>query len=171
MRTLMNESVILIKEIAVKYYPESKKPELEVTIEELLKMNIEISKKALNKLEIKPFNMLKNVKLYHIHYTKNKWEQIQNNLFYKKLKEYKIWEVGKKVWMTFNFLNVAYWLRKIGVNFTREFLIRMFRAYLIRLVGEEANKLYGGKKPKKYLELEDKSKIRKSKFKLWKKRV
>ncbi|OQY09364.1 MAG: hypothetical protein B6I28_03165 [Fusobacteriia bacterium 4572_132] len=154
-RTLMDESIYLIKQIAGKYYPESTKPELEVTIEELLKMNMEVSKKALEKLETKPFNILKKVKLYHIHYTKNKWQEIQNNVIYKKLKKYKIWEVGKKVWMTFNFLNIAYWLRKIGINFTREFLIRMFRAYLIRLIGEEADKLFGGKKPKLRIEKKD----------------
>lgn len=155
---LIETVVETVKKIASLYHKDSKNPELEASIEELLLANIELSNKLLDTLDKNPFNLLKRVKLSHIYFTKAKYDFFKDTDLYKRIEKYKLWQNWKKIWGTINVANPKYWIAKGGINFSREFLIRLFRSYFIGVVGEEADKLYGGR-----LKIERKNKSRNEK--------
>ncbi len=142
-RHLQNISGELAADIAKKFYPKSKHPYLELTVDETLTLAHYITDRVDELLKGKILRMTRGLtlaKIYELNETKSK---IDSNKFVKAAKKYA--QVTKAAAAVLNAVNPVYWFRKL----TKETLINiiMIRIGLavIAITGEETYKIYSKK--------------------------
>lgn len=142
---LLNLSLELGNNIAEKFYPTSKYPYLELTLDEslvLLKYVSDRFNELLNKPILKMFKGLTLNQLITINDAKVK---LDNNLIVKTTNKLKIDKIFKNTMMVLNVVNPIYWFRRLVLdNVTNAIMIKL-GLVVISLIGEETYKIYSKK--------------------------
>ena len=132
----------MMNEIASKFYPKSKRPLSELSIDELILLNKYILSKLeeiLSKPIIKAF---RGVKLSHILLLIETKNNIDKNKVVKTVKKYKLQKVGEAVINIVGILNPAKWFKKLIIDPTTNLLLKQVLLTCIDYIGEETYKVY-----------------------------
>lgn len=138
----MDLSLELLEEIASHYFPDSKYPIYEISVEELLELNRYITYR-LDVLVNGPFlKLFKKARISSIVRMLNTKKAITNSKAMKlsrKLKISKLYGASRAV---LNYANPLYWFRKLAIKPTTEVVTKEVCKHIIAIVGEETNKVY-----------------------------
>lgn len=132
----------LLEEIAKYFFPNSKYPMLELSVNELINLNHYITDR-LDEILDQP--ILKNTKRMRI--TKvvemfDKKKAIEESKVIKAAKKYKVYTAAKYVGAAINIANPVYWFRKLVINTSVDMLTKKVCLVVIGVVGEETTKIY-----------------------------
>ncbi len=135
-------SVELVLNIARKFFPESKHPLYELSINEVLMLGTYISKRLDEVLDFKGLRILRKLKISTIVSFTEVKEKIEANSIVKATKKYKIMEALSATKKVINIVNPVYWARKFLIDTTLSVVIKKLCLVLIGVVGEETYKIY-----------------------------
>jgi hypothetical protein len=144
-RVAFELSIELITDIAKYYFPDSKYPLYELSIEELLSLNYYITKRLEKIVNSRFIRHFKNYRISTIVNLLNKKKAIENSKLMKlsrQMKVSKILSIGKTV---LNYANPVFWFRKLAIKPSATLLTKEACKLIIEIVGEETNKLYSKK--------------------------
>src|SRR5690606_15690938 len=142
---LLNTTLDLSKDTATKFYPKSKYPFLELTIDESILLMRYVSNR-LNEFLDKPLlKMLKGFTLRRLMTLNDAKVKFDNNLIVKTTNKWKVKQIWDKTFMALNVINPIYWFKKLVVgNLTNVILVKL-GLVVISLTGEETYKIYSKK--------------------------
>lgn len=141
---LFNNSKTLALDISHMFYPQSKTPYLELTLDETILLNHYITNRVdelTNKPLLKLFRKYTLSTLYDFTKTSKK---IKNNKVLKGAKEYGLDEVYKASITALNAINPVFWIRKLG-NVISDSILEKIGIAVIGITGEETYKIYSKK--------------------------
>lgn len=144
----------LIEEIAKYYFPKSKYPMLELSVNEMLALNHYITErldKILNQPILKNTRNIRVTKIVRMYETKR---SIDQNKLMKAAKNKVVKKSVKYTLGAVNLMNPAYWFRKLVVNRSVDFLGNKIALLIISVVGEETTKVYSKKLFDKEIEMD-----------------
>ena len=144
-RLTMNMSIELVEEISRYFFPNSKYPMYELSVNELLELNIYITNRIDEILETP---ILKNAKKMRIITIVNMYEKkraIEESKLIKATKKMKLGKVVKYGGMALNAINPVYWFRKLVLSTSMDIIVRKLCVAIIAVVGEETAKVYSKK--------------------------
>ena len=142
---LINVALELGNDIATKFFPKSKYPYLELTLDEslvLLKYVSDRFNQLLDKPVLKMFKGITLRRLFTLNETKAK---IDNNLIVKTSNKLKVNEIVKQSMMVLNVVNPLYWFRRLVLNNVTHVIMIKLGLVIISLTGEETYKIYSKK--------------------------
>ena len=114
-------SVELVMNIAKKYFPESKRPIYELSIDEVLMLTVYISNRLDEILDAKGLRIFRRFKVSQIIGMTEVKEKIEANSIVKATKKYKLIEAFNAAKSVINVVNPVYWARKFVVNKSIDF--------------------------------------------------
>lgn len=132
----------LLEEIAEHYFPESKYPIYEITVEELMELNRYITNRIEEMVNGKVLKHFKNYRISSLINMLHMKKAIDDSKLMKlnrKFKVSKMLSIGRAV---VNYANPVYWFRRLAIKPTTEVLTKEICKYIIAVVGEETNKIY-----------------------------
>lgn len=132
----------LTQDIARKFFPKSKRPFAELSVDELLLLAIYISNRINELIDRPGLRLVKKVKLSTILALGDAKNAIDASEFMKMTKKYKIMKMVDTVKGALNVLNPVYWFRKTIMNTTLDFAVNKLCLAVIEIVGEETYKIY-----------------------------
>jgi len=132
----------MIIEIAKKFYPKSKHPLLEISIDEALMLFTYISKRLDDLLDHNGLRFLKKFRISFIVGLYDVKENIMENDIVKATKKYKIVNAFNSAKNVINLINPVYWLRKFVMNKAINIIIKKLCVVMISVAGEETYKIY-----------------------------
>jgi len=138
-------SIELMNEIARYYFPESKYPMYELSIQELLDLAKYITNRLEGIVNGKFIRRFKNYRVSTIINIINKKKAIDNSKLMKlskKLQISKLYSVGKTV---LNYANPIFWFKKLAVKPSTTLVTKEVCKLIISIFGEETNRIYGKK--------------------------
>jgi hypothetical protein len=135
-------SLELIEEIASHYFPESKYPIYEISIEELLELNRYITFRLETLMNGKIIKYFKNYRISSIVNMLNMKKAIDNSKAMKLSRKLKLQKVYNASMAVINYANPVYWFRRLAIKPTAEVVTKEVCKYIIAIVGEETNKVY-----------------------------
>ena len=144
-RVATDLSFDLIQEIAKHYFPDSKYPIYELSLQELLNLNLYITERMNKLLNRKFIRMFKNSRISTIVKIMNTKKAIDNSKLMKLSKKLKVNKLLDATYVVLNYANPIYWFRKLAVKPSTNILTRELCMLIIQIVGEETNKLYSKK--------------------------
>lgn len=127
----------LIIDIAKTYYPESKHPVLEISVEELIELDyyiMEKIEKIFNRRVVKKIKGLRLVKIINII---DKTKVVTDNKVVKATSK-----PTKVIWKVVNIINPVYWGKKAVSHFSVNILLNKIVLTLIDIVGNETSRVY-----------------------------
>jgi hypothetical protein len=142
---LLKLSIDLSHDISRKFYPESKYPYLELTIDEFLLLMQYVSNRF-NELLNKPIlKFFKGMTLRRLVSLKDAKDKIDENLIVKTSNKFKLNKLFKGTMMVLNAVNPVYWFRRLVLdNITNVVMIKL-GLVVLSLIGEETYKIYSKK--------------------------
>ncbi|MFW5841862.1 MAG: hypothetical protein ACOC1L_01000 [Bacillota bacterium] len=144
----------LIEEIAKYYFPKSKYPMLELSVDEMLALNHYITERIdgiLNQPILKNTRNIRVTKLVRMYEAKRSFDQ---NKIVKAAKNKVVKKSVKYTLGAVNLMNPAYWFRKLVVNKSVGYIENKIALLIIGVVGEETIKVYSKKLFDKEVELD-----------------
>ncbi|MDD3477850.1 MAG: hypothetical protein PHP32_03155, partial [Candidatus Izemoplasmatales bacterium] len=135
----------LMNEIARYYFPESKYPMYELSVQEIIDLARYITDRLETLVNGRFIRRFKNYRVSTIINLINKKKAIDNSKLMKlskKLKVNKIIAVGKTV---LNYANPIFWFRKLAIKPSTTLVTKEACKYIISIFGEETNKIYSKK--------------------------
>ena len=135
-------SLELAQEIARYYYPKSKYPIYELSVQEILDLNYYITKRIEEIVNGKIIRRFKNNRIATIINILNTKKAIDNSKLMKLSRKYKfsqMYTIGKTV---LNYANPVYWFRRLAIKPSTMLVTREVCKYIISIFGEETNKIY-----------------------------
>jgi hypothetical protein len=142
---LGNVSGELSSDIAKKFYPESKYPYFELTIDETLHLNHYITNRIDEILSSKLFKLFRGMTLRRIIELNEAKENIENNPIVQAAKKYRFAEVAKTTVAVLNATNPFYWARKGVSKMSTHAIMMKIGLAIITITGEETYKIYSKK--------------------------
>ncbi len=142
-KLLQNITAELTDDISKKFYPKSKHPYLELTVDESLTLAHYITDRVEDLLQGKILRMTRGLtlaKIYELNQTKTK---IDNNKFVKAARKYS--KVTKTAVAVINAVNPVYWFRKLTKETALNIIIVRIGLSIIAITGEETYKIYSKK--------------------------
>lgn len=142
-KLLQNITGELTADIAKKFYPQSKYPYLELTIDETLNLAHYITNRVEELFKGKILRMTRGLtlaKIYELNQTKTK---IDNSKFVKTAKKYS--QVTKTALSVLNAVNPVYWVRKVTKETALNIIMVRIGLSIIAITGEETYKIYSKK--------------------------
>lgn len=136
---IMSTSLDLIDEISRYFFPNSKYPKLELSIQEFLNLTHYISDRVEEIMNVPVFRNFKNVRIIQIVKLYEKQKYIRDSKFAESYKVYKY------TMMVVNVVNPVYWFRKLVINTSIDAMTRKVCSVIIGIVGEESTKIYSKK--------------------------
>jgi hypothetical protein len=140
---LQNICAELTMDIAKKFYPKSKYPYLELTVDESLNLAHYITDRIEDMLQGKILRLTRGLtlaKIYEINTTKTKFD---NSKFVKTAKKYA--KVTKTAVSVLNAVNPVYWVRKLTKETAINIIMIRLGLAIIAITGEETYKIYSKK--------------------------
>jgi hypothetical protein len=128
----------LVAKIARIYYPEEERPELKASLPDLVALYRRVGERLTAWLETVPFRPLREMDLATVLFIHDAYRKVKTHHFYR---------AARWVWGAINIFNPYYWGSQAAYRGSREFLVRMFLAKVVTVVGEEAIHLYSGRSP------------------------
>ncbi|MFZ2089512.1 MAG: hypothetical protein WAU47_13140 [Desulfobaccales bacterium] len=147
LREINNLSQALVTEIARVYYPEEERPELKASLADLVALYQRVGARLSMWLEAKPFIPLRDMELNTVLLIHKTYRKFRDNPVHQFLKRHQMYRAARWLWMAINVANPYYWGREAAYRGSREFLVRLFLAKVVTVVGEEAIRLYGRRSP------------------------
>ena len=132
----------MMNEIASRFYPKSKRPLSELSIDELILLNKYILTKLEEILSKPIIRAFRGVKLSHVLILIDAKNKIDNNKAVKTVKKYKLQKVGEVIMNVVGVLNPAKWFQKIVIDPTTNLLLKQVLLTCIDYIGEETYKVY-----------------------------
>ncbi len=127
-----------IHNIAAVYHPESNKPEFEITVIELLRLNERINRRIIAILE--PLTMLQQLSVNSLIETHTLINQANETIEKKGLK--KGAGIASRIWQAVNAINPEYWIRRVLLQTASEVVYRKAMTSIYRIIGNEAIQVY-----------------------------
>ncbi len=137
-KILQEDFSSLIHEIAGAYFPESEKPEYEVTIMELLRLNQRITAEVSSLLS--PFDPVHQISIASLIRAKSMFEHTRTLVDERGLKTG--WKVSQRIWQGLNAMRPQYWLNRVLFKGATEIVGRKIIVSIYRIVGREAMNVY-----------------------------
>ena len=132
----------LVNDVAKVYYPDSKHPLSEISIEELIKLNYYITERIEKIFQNRVFRLFKGVKISRLMWIIETRNKVENNKLLKAAKKMKLQNVLPKVLNALNIFNPAYWGNKITISSIDYLVVNKVLLLLINVVGIETAKVY-----------------------------
>ena len=142
---LMKVALELSNDIATKFYPKSKYPYLELTLDETLILLKYVSDRFNNLLEKPVLKMFKGITLRRLITLNDAKTKIDNNLFVKASNKLKLNDIFKQSMMVLNVVNPVYWFRRLVLDNVAGAIMIKLGLVVISLTGEETYKIYSKK--------------------------
>ncbi|MBN2605645.1 MAG: hypothetical protein JXR62_07485 [Bacilli bacterium] len=144
----------LLDEISRYFFPESKYPMLELSVNELLNLNHYITDRIDNILDKPILKNTKNLQVTKIMQILDKKKAVEQHKIVKTAKKYKVGKVLKYASAAVNVVNPVYWFRKLVINTSVDLMTKKVCVVIIGVVGEETTKIYSKKLFNKPMELD-----------------
>jgi hypothetical protein len=144
-RVAFDLSFDLMQEIAKHYYPESKYPIYELSVQELLNLNFYITQRLQSIIDRKVVRLFKNARISTVVDILNKKKAFDNSKLMKATRNLKINKFLSYGSMALNYANPIYWFRKLAMKPTTDLVTKEICNMIISIVGEETNKVYSKK--------------------------
>ena len=125
----MNVALELSADIATKFYPKSKYPYLELSLDESLVLLKYVSDRFNELLEKPILKMFKGITLRRLFTLSEAKTKIDNNLLVKATNKLKVNEIIKQSMMVLNVVNPVYWFRRLVLN-------NVTHVIMIKLLGD-----------------------------------
>lgn len=135
----------LINQIAHEFYPNSKHPVAELTIDELILLDKYIILKIEGILNKKGLKILRKLRISTILKIADANTKIQNNKAIKMSKKLHIPKIAKVVNLVLNAINPFYWFKKLVLSPSLNFLIKKILLLTISTIGQETYQVYSKK--------------------------
>ena len=132
-------------DIAKKFYPNSKYPYLELTIDETLVLSHYITNRLDDLLNSKILRLTRGVTLIKIVEMNEVKTNIENTKIMKTAKKYKVNQILKTSFAVVNAVNPVYWGRKLVINNVTNMILMKIGLSVIAITGEETYKIYSKK--------------------------
>lgn len=132
----------LINDIAKVYYPDSKYPLSEISIEEIIKLNQYIIERVEKIFQNKFLRLLKGIKISRLMWVIDTKKEMDSNKLLKAAKKMKLENAIPKVLNVLNIFNPAYWTNKITLSSIDYLVVNKVLLLLINIVGMETAKVY-----------------------------
>ncbi len=132
----------IVNKISSEYYPESKYPIYELTIEELILFMHYLSNRIgdiFDKPLLAPFKKISIAQIFKILDTKKKIEETKAAKAFKKAN---VGKVSSIIMGGLKYANPVYWVKKLFVGSTINFASRKISFLIIDIVADETNKTY-----------------------------
>lgn len=143
----------LVEEISRYFFPNSKYPMLELSVNELLSLNHYVTDRLDEILNQPILKNTKNIQMAKIISMFDKKKAIEQHKLMKAAKKYKVGKIVKYGGVVINAVNPVYWFRKFVINTSIDVMTRKVCLVIIGIVGEETTKVYSKKLFSKPLEL------------------
>jgi hypothetical protein len=130
-------------DIASKFYPKSKYPYLELTIDEALRLNHYITDRLEEFLKPKLFRLIRGKTIASIIEINDAKVKLENSKVAKVAKKYG--KVTNAAFVAVNAINPVYWIRKGTQSFFMNVFLLRIGLVLISITGEETYKIYSKK--------------------------
>ena len=140
---LLNITKELSVDIAKKFYPKSKYPYLELTVDETLKLNHYITDRLEQLLSGRILRMTRGLTLTKIVEMNDTKTKIENNALVKTAKKYG--NVAKATLAVINAVNPVWWFRKLTKEVAVNQVLIRIGMTIIAITGEETYKIYSKK--------------------------
>jgi len=141
-RATFNLSFELVEEIASYFFPESKYPMLELSVNELLNLTHYITDRIDELLDKPVIKNTKNMQVTKIMQMYDKKKQVEESKIVKAAKKMKLPKVLKYGGAVVNAVNPVYWFRKVVITTSLNAMTRKICLVVIGIVGEETTKVY-----------------------------
>ncbi len=132
----------LINDVATVYYPDSKHPLSEISIEELIKLNLYITERIEKIFQNRILKMFKGVKISRLMWIIDTKTQVENNKLIKAARKMHLENVVPKILNVLNIFNPAYWGNRITLSSIEYLVVNKVLLLLINVVGIETAKVY-----------------------------
>lgn len=139
---LKNVNLDLASDIAKKYYPTSKYPLLELTVEEGLELANYITERINDFLSAKILSPIKRTTLARIKGIYDTKVRVEETKLVKAGKKVGAGRISKTVLGVVNALNPAYWIKRLAVDKLYDVIIVRISLAVIAITGEETYKIY-----------------------------
>jgi len=140
---LLNITTELSVDIAKKFYPKSKYPYLELTVDETLKLNHYITNRLEELLSGRILRLTRGLTLTKIVEMNETKTKIENNAIVKTAKKYG--NVAKATIAVINAVNPVWWFRKLTKEVAVNQVLIRIGMTIIAITGEETYKIYSKK--------------------------
>jgi len=135
----------LVVDISRRFFPKSKRPFAELSVDEILKLAVYISDRINEIIDRPGLRGIKKLKLSTILSFGDAKKIIDDSELMKATKKYKVKQVFSTIFGALNFLNPVYWVRRTVVNTTLDFAVKKLCLAIISIVGEETYRIYSKK--------------------------
>ncbi len=137
--------VKLIEDTATDFFPKSKHPIFELSIDEIMLLTEYIRTRIDELLNHKGINVLRKIKVSTILNLLDTKKVIEENEIVRTTKKYKLKSATKSAKKVINLVNPFWWARKLVIDGTFNILINKLCVVIIGIVGEETYKIYSKK--------------------------
>jgi hypothetical protein len=144
-RVALDLSMELMQEIAHHYFPESRYPMYELSIQEMLNLATYVTKRVEKIVDGKFLRIFKNARISTIVNILEKKKALDNSKLMKLSRKYnvsKLYSVSRTV---LNYANPIFWFRKLTIKPSVTLLTKEVCKMIIEIVGDETNKIYSKK--------------------------
>ena len=132
----------LMNTIAKKFFPKSKHPLTELSVDEVLVLIDYIAKRMEEVFDYRGLKFLRRFKVSTLISFAEAKEAIEENEFVKATKKYKVKEALNSAIKVINIFNPVHYIKKYGVSFVTNMVIKKICIILITVTGEETYKIY-----------------------------
>lgn len=132
----------MINEIASKFYPKSKRPIMELSIDEIIKLNRYITNKIDELFSHKGLSLFRGLKLSTIANLVQTKQNIDNTALLKTVKRYRLKKIGSFLLSAINIINPYFWVKKLVINPSINIIINKICLLCYAIAGEETYKVY-----------------------------
>ncbi len=135
-------TIELSKDIATKFYPKSKYPLLELTIQETLQLGHYITDRVDRLFDAKLLKIFRGKTLASLMSLYEVKEKVDDSTVMKVEKKFKVRKRIGDFFSAINIANPAYWIKKVTVDKLTQTIILKICLAVIGIVGEETYKIY-----------------------------
>ncbi len=135
----------LVNDIAEQFYPNSKYPIYELSIDEVLELLKYISDRLNEILDKKGIRVIKKITIAKIIEISDVKKNIDESKLVKLSSKYKVKQIFKAAMGAINIVNPVYWTKKIIISTATNIVLKKICLIAISIVGEETYKIYSKK--------------------------
>lgn len=139
---IKNISFQLIKDIAKIYYPDSKYPIYEISIEELIVLSRYITERIENVFQGRILKKVEKIKISTIFNFLDKKKQIEDSKIVKAAEKTHIGSIAKMASNVLNAVNPVHWIKKTMISGSINIGTNKIANIIIDIVGNETAKVY-----------------------------
>lgn len=143
-QTIKNVTIVskdLAVSVASKFYPRSKHPLRELTIDETIVLTHYITKRVDELMDASILRLFRGMTISQIASLKEKTEKVTESKVYKTAKEAKL----DKFLKSLRYANPIYWIKKLTIDQAIKVIIKKICLNTIVITGEETYKIYSKK--------------------------